>query len=201
MIWGWKIVAFLYPMPHIHRHTRTLACDNRGVTAIEFAMIAPVFVLMLMGIIEFSLVMFVSSVMEGATGMSARYGKTGYVAAGSTRQQQIVATVAARTAGLLDPSKISITSTVYSAFDKVNKPEPYTDSNGNHSYTLGEPYTDINGNGQWDEDMGAAGLGNAGDVVVYSISYPWTINTPIMTAFLGNIFTITSRTVVKNEPY
>ncbi len=180
---------------------KTFLRDNRGVTAIEFAMIAPVFFLMLFGIIELSLVMFVSSTMEGAVDASGRYGKTGYVAAGSTRQQQIIATIASKTTGLLDPTKITVTTTIYPSFDSVNKPESYTDTNHNGAYNIGEPFVDSNSNGQWDADMGVAGLGNGNDVVVYTVSYPWKINTPIVAHFLGGTLNITSRTVVKNEPY
>jgi Flp pilus assembly protein TadG len=186
------------------RHTRTsrrFCTANEGVSAIEFALIAPVFVLILMAVVEYSMVMFATSVLEGATLSSSRYGKTGYVAAGSTRQQQIIAAITERSSGLLDASRITMTTKVYSAFDKVGDPEPYTDSNGNGMYNLGEAYTDVNGNAQWDSDMGSAGLGNSDDVVVYTVSYPWTIHTPIIRQFLGSTYTITSRTVVKNEPY
>ena len=175
--------------------------NNEGVTALEFALIAPVLLLLIMGIVEFSIVMFINTVLEGATIASSRYGKTGYVESGSTRQQQIIKQITDRTAGILDPALITVTTTVYPAFNSVNKPEPYTDTNGNNQYNIGEPYTDVNGNGQWDSDMGAAGLGNANDVVVYTASYPWTIQTPMVAAILGSTFTIASRTVVKNEPY
>ena len=177
-----------------------LVRDSEGVTAVEFAMIAPVFVLVLMGIVEFSLVMFVTSVMEGATSASGRYGKTGYTAAGSTRQQQIIDTVSKRTAGLLNPAQITVTTKVYPSFDSINQEEPYIDTNHNGNHDTDELYTDVNGNGQWDSS-GVAGLGNANDVVVYTISYPWVINTPIIAKFLGSPIIVSSRTVVKNEPY
>ncbi len=177
-----------------------LARDSEGVTAVEFAMIAPVFILVLMGIVEFSLVMFVTSVMEGATSASGRYGKTGYTAAGSTRQQQIIDTVSKRTAGLLDPAQITVTTKVYPSFDSINQEEPYIDTNRNGNHDTDELYTDVNGNGQWDSS-GVAGLGNANDVVVYTVSYPWVINTPIIAKFLGSPIIVSSRTVVKNEPY
>ncbi len=182
------------------KYKRKFASDDDGVTAVEFALIAPVFVLLLMGIIEFSLIMFVSSAIEGAIAASGRYGKTGYTAAGSSRQQQIVATVAARTNGLINPSLITVTTTVYPSFDSISKDEPYVDTNHNGTHDSGEAYTDINHNGQWDS-AGVSGLGNANDIVVYTVSYPWTINTPLIGKFFGSPYIISSRTVVKNEPY
>jgi Flp pilus assembly protein TadG len=174
---------------------------RRGVTTLEFAFVAPVIMLIVMGVIEFSLIMFAMTAMESATTFTARTGKTGYATAGLSRQQTILNSIRNRTAGLLDPAKIIITTTIYPSFNNVNAPEPYTDSNHNGQYNAGEPYTDINGNGQWDADMGAAGLGNPGDVVVYNVSYPWTIHTPIIGSMIGNPFNITVRSVVKNEPF
>jgi Flp pilus assembly protein TadG len=172
-----------------------------GLSTVEFAFVAPILVLLVMGTVEFSLIMFTMATMESATAATARTGKTGYIAPGMTRQQTIINTITSRTAGLLNPALFIISTTVYPNFDNVSQPEPYTDSNGNGSYSVGEPFTDINGNGTWDEDMGAAGLGNAGDIVVYNISYPWPINTPLIGLITGNPYNITVRTVVKNEPF
>ena len=175
---------------------------ERGVSAIEFALVAPVLLLIVTGIIEFSLIMFTASVLEGATTDTARLGKTGYVATGTTRQQEIINKVDASTAGLLDPTKITVTSEVYSAFSNVGQPEPcIKPTTPPCPGTPGVNFVDINGNGTWDQDMGAAGLGNPGDVVVYTVSYPWKIVTPIVSAIIGNTFTITARTVIRNEPY
>ncbi|MEQ1706292.1 MAG: TadE family protein [Rickettsiales bacterium] len=179
---------------------KNFASDSDGVTAVEFALITPVFMLLLFGIIEFALVMFVSSVMEGAVAASSRYGKTGYTAAGSSRQEQITSNIATRTAGLLDPAKITVSTTVYPSFDSISQEEPYIDTNHNVTRDAGETYTDVNGNGQWDS-AGVVGLGNANDIVVYTVYYPWVINTPIIGNFFGNTVYISSRTVVKNEPY
>jgi Flp pilus assembly protein TadG len=94
--------------------------SEEGITTLEFAIIAPVFLLMIMGIIEFAMIMFTSSVMESATNNTARFGKTGYVAPGTTsREQQIAANVAARTNGLLNPERITIATKVYSNFGNV----------------------------------------------------------------------------------
>jgi hypothetical protein len=183
-----------------NRHYHRLWRSNEGIATLEFALIAPMFLLTIMAVIEFAMIMFTMTVMESATDNTARLGKTGYTAGGSSRQSQIVANLASRTTGLLDPSKITITSEVYPVFTDVNQPEPcLTPKCG--AGVAGVDYTDVNGNGQWDSDMGVAGLGNAGDIVVYTVSYPWPIMTPIVAAIIGKTFTITVRTVVQNEPY
>jgi len=174
-------------------------CDS-GVTAVEFALLAPVLFLLIMGIIEFAVIMFVSVVLESATNQTSRLGKTGFIAAGLTRQQEIINNVASHTAGLLNPNQITITSEVYANFNDIGQPEPcLTQKCG--AGVAGVDYVDVNGNGKWDADMGAAGLGNPGDVVVYTVSYPWHIMTPIVSAVIGKTLTLSARSVVRNEPY
>lgn len=189
-----------------HRHgrkqSRRILFTNRdGITSIEFALIVPVFVMMMMGVIEFSLIMFASATMESATGNTARLGKTGFTEEGQGREQTIYNNVVARTQGLFDPNRITITTTTYASLDDIGQEEPYTDTNHNGAYDGGESYDDINGNGQWDEDMGAQGVGDANDIVVYTVHYPWPIMTPVISAILGSTVDITARTVVKNEPF
>ena len=144
---------------------------------VEFAIITPVLLLIIMGIIEFSLIMFTWTVMENATANTARLGKTGYYPNGMTQQQAIIQNVQNHTAGLLDPTKITLTALSYSDFSEIGQPEPCITVRCGAGQA-GVDYDDINGNKQWDSDMGAAGYGGAGDVVVYTVSYPWPIQTP-----------------------
>lgn len=187
----------------IRRTLSSLIRRVDGVSAIEFALIAPTLLLLLFGIIEFSLIMMVQSVMEGATAAASRLGKTGYSANGLTREQTILQAITTRAGSLIAPASLTIQSKFYKQFDQINDPEPYTDSNHNGYYDAGEPFTDINGNAVWDADMGTSGYGSAGDVVVYTVSYPWIILTPVMGDIIGThgVFTITTHAVVKNEPY
>ena len=183
--------------------TRLLLRAEEGVTAIDFAIIAPVFLLMLFGILEFAFIMLAANVMESATSISSRLGKTGYANSGVTREQTIINSIKQYGSSFINSDLVTITSKAYKQFDQINDPEPFTDGNGNSSYDAGESYTDINGNGQWDADMGVAGYGGAGDIVVYTVHYPWSISTPMMSALVGvnGEFPITARAVVKNEPY
>jgi len=204
-----------------------------GNVIIEFAIIAPVLLLIVFGIVELSLIMYTQSVMEGATTISARLGKTGYTEDGISREQTILDALNAHATGFVDVSRFTIESKSYGQFDEIGDAEPYvdtngngaydgaeayTDQNGNGAYDSGEPYvdsdgngahgtgetyTDVNGNGSWDEDMGEAGYGDANDIVVYTVNYPWSIMTPMMSAIMGDngVITLTASAVVKNEPY
>ena len=175
---------------------------QEGATAIEFAIIAPVLLLIMFGIIEFSMAMFTQSIMEGATTLTSRLGKTGYSDQGVSREDTIRNALQARAGIFLDPTKITITSKFYGQFDQIGDAEPYIDKNHNNRYDTGETYTDVNGNGHWDADMGEQGYGDANDIVVYTVTYPWKIMTPIMKPFFTNgILNLRSVAVVKNEPY
>jgi len=188
--------------PHKGHRRATILRDQRGVTALEFAMIAPVFMLMIMGILEFSMIMYANTIMESATNSTSRLGKTGYNPAGITRQQAITSSIQTRAAGILDVSKLVFTTKVYADFSRIGKPEPcLSPSSPPCGGTPGVNYVDVNGNGSWDSDMGAAGLGTAGDVVVYSVSYPWPVMTPLVKNIIGSTFNITVRSVVRNEPF
>jgi Flp pilus assembly protein TadG len=186
----------------LNRELKQFARRNEGVTAVEFALIAPVLMMLLMGTIEISLIMYAKTVMEGATFESSRTGKTGYVAENKTQQQTIIDTLNARVGMLMDTSKVTVTSKAYSNFSNIEQPEPFVDTNGNGTRDSNENFTDVNGNGEYDTDMGISGYGNSQQITVYTISYPWTVQTPLMGEFFaGNTVNITARSVVKNEPY
>lgn len=188
----------------VKRSLRSFAKQEEGVTAVEFAVLAPTFLLLVMGVIEFGMVMMVYNVMESATAISSRLGKTGYAAPGVTREQTIINAITARAGSLIDPKKLVVTSKFYKQYDQIGDPEPFIDSNGNGIWDNGEAYTDINGNGKWDPDMGTSGYGSAGDVVVYTITYPWSITTPLVKPLIGDKLghmNIITHAVVKNEPY
>lgn len=189
---------------HIRRKLSRMWREENGVTAIEFAFVAPVLMMLVFGIIEFAMIMVVYNTMEGATAVSSRLGKTGFTGSGLTRQQTILNAITDRASSLVDATKLTVTSKFYKQYDQINDPEPFIDTNGNGSHDVGETFTDINGNAQWDADMGSSGYGSAGDVVVYTVSYPWSLMTPIISSMIGEengTFTITTHAVVKNEPY
>lgn len=191
---------------------RKILTQEEGSAAIEYAMVLPVLILFILGTLEYSIIMYNGAVIEGATNYAARLAKTGYnntstggtcASPSQTRAQYINCIVQSRLNTLMAPGNLTVVAKSYSAFNDIGQPEPYTDVNNLGHYVVGDPYTDINGNGQWDADMGVAGLGGPGDIVVYTVSYPWHLMTPLIQKFFGSSGTVTisSSAVVKNEPY
>lgn len=181
----------------------SLRRDERGSVVMEFALLAPVLFILMFGIVEYGIIMLANNTLEHATTKASRLGKTGYTVSGVSRQTMIYNMIKNDSLALVNPDHVTITTRAYKKIDQIGDPEPYTDSNHNNQYNTGEPYTDVNGNGRWDADMGLAGLGGAGDVVVYTVTYPWHVMTPIVSHMIGEngIFTISSTMVVRNEPY
>jgi len=187
----------------LYRRWNTIRQEQEGGVLVEFAVLMPVFLLIMLGILEIGLLMLAQVLLDGAVIAASRGGMTGFQATGQTREQTIAAIVEHHAGFLLDTGQLQLTSTNYSNFASVGQPEPFTDDNNNGLYDMGEPYTDVNGNGQWDDDMGAAGLGGPGDIVVYEIAYPWSLKTPIVGPLLsaGGIMDLKSSLLVRNQAY
>lgn len=175
-----------------------------GAAALELAFAAPVLFVAIAGVIEISMMMFVVTLMEGGLREASRFGITGNIPPGVTREQHILNLIAENTIGLIDTKNAAITYKVYPSFGDVGKPEPFTDSApANGVYDAGESFVDINGNGQWDSDMGKAGLGGPGDVVLYTVTADWSLLTPLIAPLMGNngVMKLEASVAVRNEPF
>ena len=179
-----------------------LAC-RRGASAVEAAFAIPIFVLLVAGIAEISMVLFVSVLAEGGLREAARYGLTGQTPDSITREQQLVQIVKDHTHGLVEISPSNVTFRVYDEFDHIEAEEPFVDANDNGKYDDGEDFTDWNGNGSWDTDTGEAGSGAAGEIVFYEIEYQWSFITPLFQVFGGDDgkLDLNASIAVRNEPY
>lgn len=189
---------------HVSKHANRLKNCRSGATIIEFAIVAPVLFLFLVGFIELGLIFFTTSVLEGATNIGSRIGKTGYTDAGVAREDFIRSEIVRLSGGFLDPAQLDISILSYSNFDTIGQEEHYDDANGNGQHDPGETFTDVNGNGQWDRDQGAANAGGRGAVVLYRVSYPWHVFTPLMRSFIADgsgILMINAIASVKNEQF
>lgn len=185
---------------------KTLASLPRrrdGATATEFALAAPLLLLLAAGIIEIGSFLFALTLLEAGVREASRFGITGReVAVGTSRETTIRNIVVANGIGLIDAARLQVQVTVYPGFSQIGQPEPFIDQapfNGIHD--PGETFTDVNGNGVWDADMGVAGTGGAGDVVVYTLTYPWRLLTGFLGPLLGEQLTLRASIAVRNEPY
>ena len=176
---------------------------NRGAAMVEWALVAPVATAVGFVFLELLTMLFINVMAEGGLREAARYGITGYVPEGKTRQEHIVAIVQDHTLGFL-ADDTQITTKIYPAFDRVGDGEKFTDENNNGVYDVGEPFIDENGNGVYDSDIGEEGAGGPGDIVAYKITYNYTLMTPFLAPLVGNgdgKIQFTAVVVVQNEPF
>lgn len=174
-----------------------------GATAVEFALIAPALIFLTFAIVESGIAFAADILLKNATYDAARTGRTGFVSEDSTQDATVKAKIRSQAGVLMDVDKLVITSMSYKGFDVLKKPEPFTDKNGNGVRDDGENFTDVNGNGAYDLDQGANGYGGTAQVVLYTVTYPWTFHTPVLKQIVGNNGTVelTATAVVQNEPY
>jgi Flp pilus assembly pilin Flp len=181
---------------------RRLWRDEAGTTAIEFAFCALPVVYLMVGIIEFAMAMTVGNSLEAATNLSSRLGKTGYVdeEAELDQEETIYEEIKRRVGPLIDMDKLKITNEVFNDFESLTNPDIFTDSNGDGDTLDAGEWTDVDADGFRDGDEG---VGSGGNIVVYQITYPWQIMTPLIANIIGDggIINLTAYSVVKNEPY
>ena len=182
------------------RSWRAMVAANGGSAAVEFALVSGVLLLFLIGVFEYAFVMFISGSLEAAVLTASRFGITGATEEGVTREDIIRDIILERTLNLLPVEDMTIETKVYQNFGQIGQPEPFTDSNGNGIREEGEAFTDVNGNGVWDDDMGAAGLGGPGDIVLYTVEYTGTSLTQLFEPIMGEI-RYHAAVAVRNEPF
>ncbi|MEM8947831.1 MAG: TadE family protein [Pseudomonadota bacterium] len=182
-------------------HCRGRTQDDSGQAIVEFAFVAPLLLALLCGVFEFSGIIFAQTLLEGGARQASRYGVTGSSTAEISRQDMILQIIEDNAYGIIEIDDIDIETLVYESFADVGQAEPFTDENGNGAYDEGEEFDDINGNSGWDEDMGQAGLGGPGDVVVYRLRYDWSLMIPLFRPFFGEVITLDANVAVRNEPF
>lgn len=182
------------------RRLRSFLSDRRGVSVIEFAILGPMTITLLMAIVELGMVFMVSGSLENAVLASSRFGITGNTPDGVTREEIIRDLIDKNTFGLVDQDEVQIDTIVYDNFSDIGRPEPFADANGDGQWSDGETFTDVNGNGQYDTDVGLAGLGGAGDIVLYRIRYRINTLTALFDPFFRTI-DHSAAVAVRNEPF
>ncbi|WP_432769090.1 MAG: pilus assembly protein [Sphingopyxis sp.] len=173
--------------------------NERGVALIEFALTAPLFLLILMGIVDYSWQMYAKQVLEGAVSKAARDST---LEGNAADQDALDAAVRERVLVVFNHADITFDRKAYESFDAIGDPEPFTDANNNNRYDGGECFEDLNGTGSWDADRGSAGNGGAEDVVLYTASMTFDRMLPVW-RMLGQPqeSTLSATTVLRNQPY
>ncbi len=189
---------------HLSRKTRrslrSVSADESGAALTEFGMVAPILIVLIMGIFDMAHTQYTSALVNGAMQKAGR--DLTLESAGSQqasidqRVKDAVLTVA--------PKSATVTLEKLSHFDfsDIGEPEVFNDDNGNGVCDNNEPFEDANDNGQWDSDRGQAGVGGARDAVLYTatVTYPRVFPMAGLIGLDENI-SVSTATVLRNQPF
>ena len=130
---------------------------RRGSAAVEFALVAPIFIALLFAIIEVALMFFASQVLETVTQASARYLLTGQAQSGGLSQAQFKTYVCSQIPALFTCANLQVNVQSYPSFAVDQQHQPCIDASGNF--------------------IGPTNYcpGNAGDTVFVQLSYQWPL--------------------------
>lgn len=173
--------------------------DRRGATLIEFAMIAPVLLLMLLGMFDMGYNYYIQSQLQGAVQKAARNST---LESAASSEERIDTHVERSVKRIVPDAEVTFERRAYASFAEVGQPEDFSDINNDGRCNEGEPFEDVNGNGQWDDDRGKDGIGGARDAVLYlvTVSYPRAFGAANIAGF-GKTVTMQATTVLRNQPY
>jgi Flp pilus assembly pilin Flp len=181
------------------RRLRHVARDRSGVTAVEFALIAPVFLIGLLGVFDLGHNMYTAALLQGAIQKAARDST---IETAESAAPDIDARVSRIVRDIAPHATLTFSRKSYTNFSDVRRPEDFTDVDGDGVCDDGEPFEDANGNGAWDADRGKMGMGGARDAVLYevAVTYPRAFPIARLTG-QKNTMTIEAKTVLRNQPY
>ncbi|CAO1652419.1 TadE/TadG family type IV pilus assembly protein [Parasphingorhabdus sp. NYA22] len=181
---------------------RALKRDDVGAALVEFALVAPVLILLIMGMLDLGHRIYATAILQGSVQKAARDASLDN---GSANASAIDDRVKELMLPVVQPEPVSdfdFSRQNYSDFSDVAKPEDFTDNNNDGECNNGEPYDDANGNDSWDEDRGAAGQGNAKDAVLYTVKVTYPRLFPMAELIgLSQDEVIQASTVVRNQPF
>lgn len=193
---------------------KRLRNNEQGAVLIEFAFVAPIFFLILMGVFDLGYTIYARAVMNGALQTAARdssletsAGTSVVIVNGTPTQVQNTQAVddalVKRIEDVVPFGTVTPTRRSYFDFFDVERPEEFSDSGSMDGICNdNEAYTDENNNGVWDDDVGSDGIGGPRDVVLYEINLTYRRIFPLH-SFIGTSPTqvITASTVLRNQPY
>lgn len=174
-------------LPRGQRSRRSIS----GSTAIEFAIVAPFFLLFLFGIIETGVIFFLDSTLQNATQDAARLVRTGQAQSGGMTKEQFIAQICSEMNGAISSATCNATLQVdmraYSAFSSTTYQR------------------DTLKDGSLNPKQMEYETGSACSVVLVRTYYPWTIMTPFMQTLLSNMpngqYLLNATAAFRNEPY
>jgi Flp pilus assembly protein TadG len=154
-----------FALPAVRRRMRGLAPDDRGATAVEFAMISIPFMALLFSIFELGAMYMASSAIDAAVESAARQIRTGQLQSGGGNSGAGFKTLVCNNVSWISTSdcqsNLSVDVRTFASFGAINVTTPVK-------------------NGAIDQTQVGFNAGASCDIVVVRAFYPWTLLTPTL---------------------
>jgi len=177
---------------------------NKGSAAIEFAMVAPVFFLLVMGTIEVGIMFFAQSSLQNALNDTARLVRTGQTAcfsrdAGNNcvamTEAQFRGKICGEAGALLQNCAVDPGGNTDLQFDVTAYPAGFTGVTNSSPLDAAKNLPNLT----------TFNVGNACDVVLVRAFYKWPVFTPGLALLMANMsggnHLLASAAAFRNEPY
>ncbi len=183
-----------------------LSGSEDGASVMEFGLIAPVAMLMMIGTMDIGHSYYVRATLDGAMQNAARSSSL-EGASTLTAQELVDFRVKDAVRTLAPNATITATRRYYKTFSEAALAQKEvvhqdSDADGNCDPNANEKFMDANNNGVWDADGGADGQGGAKDIVIikFKVSYPRLFPLANMLGVPANV-ELESNSILANQPY
>jgi len=181
-------------IPHLRFNS-----DKRGVTAIEFGMLAIPFLMMLVGILDLAHFGWIRAT---ASGELNRLARSSTVENGDWTAAQNI--LIAQVKRIHPQATVNVTSKSFPQYSRINAAEKLIEDKGATGYHVGEGdcFEDLNNDSIRNNVAGANGIGGADDVVLMTadISFPRLFPAARMFG-MSPIQTLTVTESFRRQPY
>lgn len=151
---------------------------QRGIASLEMALVAGPMFLSLMAVIEIGYTQLLSTMLDIGVDEAARQIRTGQVQQSGNPMGTFNSILCGRVSRVMNCSDLVVDARNYSQFSGL--PDSSIPEQGSTSFQTG----------------------NAGDIIVVRVAYPWSFKTPMLaSAMSGWASNIVSSFVFRNEPY
>lgn len=193
--------------------------NRSGATAVEFALVFPIYIVIVLTALELGLIFYHTVIIEDAMLRATREAKIGVSGVDGVRQK-----IRDYAVGIINPQALQITNAIentdFDADYSSDPAEPCIDASGVPNgqtcpCTGSGRFRDDNGNGICDAGPPPLETGGPGQVIIYNAIYDWQIISPITnlmmrttsyqdengTVHKRNVFRIITAGAVRNEPF
>lgn len=171
------------------------------MTAVETALIMPVFLYFLIGILEVSLLFFTTTVVDGAIQDSARKILTGQAQLSGDTLTTFQTELCSSLLGVYDCDDMTYDVKTFTSFSTVTIADVRVNGNGDVVYDDGDDPVNDDNDVLYTTEFTPGG---SGEITVVRVTYSWNFFTPLIGGLLGdsgNSKFLSSTTVFRNEPY